>query len=599
LRKILVLSFVALNFTVCAQSFLVFKERKIYSHQEQIAFVDSVINIQPSWNKRKVEFYCLKSKLYNRIGEYKKADSIIHSISLSAIKKYSCQGEYQLALAENQKYLGNSKDAYQAFKKAEKHFKKSKEYCKLANAYVEEAEFHRKTAQFEIGEAYIDSASNLISKYRCDSWVKVKMLNRYAAIANEFNGTKRRALAISKECIALAEQEKASYWLAVSYNEIGSIYNKYDQKKLAIEFTKKAEKEFRKMGLLPDAMHAKLGLAHHSIDLEEIIVILEEIVKEVGIKKLNYDLYLVYEKLYTIYKSTKQFEKALYYHEAINQLRDQKSNKNRADELAKIADEFNSVKLQSENESIKLKNELKEELIKRQQNQFITILIFSVCLILLLLALSFSSAKRKRLNNELLIKNKQKDTLIKEVHHRVKNNLQFVKSILLFQSTKENKNDETLKDISRRIDAISLVHEMLYSNNSFNEISVKEYLEKLIQYSEELYQGVSPIQTNLQIENIHLPVQKLESIGIICAELLSNSVKHAFENTSAPLFTVQLKKVEKNTYLLHIFDNGTIKHKNKDGLGIQMIDIYSRQMKGEYFLERENGYHYKLKFVTH
>lgn len=598
LRFLLTLFLVSFFHIGFSQTYLEFKERNLHTLLEQKSYVDKEIAKQLNWTSRKVELLCLKSDLLNRIGDYEQSEHVLKSIPEIAAKKKP--GVYALAQAKLNKYLTRYEESYTYFKEAQSIFRKKKQYGWLADAFVEEAELHRKIAQHKIGIDFIDSAENILMAHACDPWVRVKMLNRSAAIANEYEKTKESCIRLSLQTISLAKKEKAFYWLGVSYIEIGSAYYEIGKLDSALIYAKLGEVLFRKLGLYPDALYSKYNKAIYLKDIQEKIVCLEEIISEVQERNVKYPLGYVYNALKKSYSLVGDYKKALGAFEEENELWRISLLEDQEVELAKIADDFESEKLKSENEKIKLERDIKEELFDRQRHQFYLILAFSFCLLLLLIALFFNSIKRKKLYNELQVKSNQKDILIQEVHHRVKNNLQFVKSIILFQSTKKNQDDQTLKDVSRRIDAISLVHEMLYSKDQdhFNKISVKEYLEKLIQYSEELYNGDRTINTQLKIDKLFLPTNKLESIGIICSELLSNSVKYAFGEVEYPEFTIELTKVEENTYLLHTFDNGITMNNSvqTDGLGIKMIDIYSRQLKGVYTLDREAGYHYRLYF---
>lgn len=596
--RIISIIFLLLSQTSSSQTYLEFKKLGLHIQKEQMDYVNHEISLQKEWSSRKIELVCLKSSLLNRIGEYSKAFTLIKSIPLTSVKKMNSEGSYQLALAVTNKYEGNAEAAYVAFKKAQDYFGAKEKFPQLADAFVEEAEFHRKSGQFEIGEAFIDSAKRICDKYKCDPWIKVKMLNRYAAIANEYNGTLRNGLDLSKECIELAQKEKAYYWLAISYGEIGSIYNNKSEHDLAIQNSELAENEFRKLGLLQDAMHAKLGRAHHSQSELKRIIYLEEIIAEVKQKNIQYSLVIPYSWLYSMYKGNGDYEKALFYLEAFNEVRNTTLELNQAKELAKISDDFKSVKLKIENDKITIESKRQEEYIKRQGIIFYGIVIFSIFLSIFAFVLWYNSREKRRMNTELELKNQEKDVLMKEIHHRVKNNLQYVQSILFFQLKEENGNNEALTDISRRISAVSLVHEMLYSENETDEISVRDYLEKLVEYNESLYVNKTGFNVRLKTDEIYLPIKKMEPIGMICSELLSNFIKYAKTETNDLKFAIELSEVSKGSYLLHIFDNG-IKidaGNKKDGLGIKLIDVFSRQLKGDYLLDRNNGYDYRMSF---
>jgi len=190
--------------------------------------------------------------------------------------------------------------------------------------------------------------------------------------------------------------------------------------------------------------------------------------------------------------------------------------------------------------------------------------------------------------------------LVQEIHHRVKNNLQFVRSILKMQQRLKSINaNEAIEDISRRIDAMSLVHEMLYVDNDAMTVSAKEYFEKLLDLSESMYNHQKTLELKANIEDVHFDLEKLVALGVICSELLANSVKHVFSKVDKPEFTIELKQHD-NGYELRVFDNGNENEKQKQEertkLGMRLINIFSRQVQGTYTINQEKGYLFVMQF---
>lgn len=596
----LVLVFFALFFVQLSisQSYLEFNKHGLNSQSEQLDYINKQIDLHKAWNARKIEMVCLKSSLLNRVGSYTESESLLKTIPVKEVVSNNCEGVFYLTMAVVDKYLGYTEKAYNEFKKARQNFKKNKNYCELVDEFTEEAEFHRKNSQFVLAVDCIDSALHYYEKAKCDSKVKVKVLNRFAAISNEYPVQGKTCIDLSIKTIQLARKVGEKYWLAVSYNEIGSAYNADNQVDSAQFYSELAEKEFRKLDLLQDAMHAKLGRAFHARNNEKSIELLEEIVKETKAKKINYSLLIVYARLKDLYNNTGQYQLSIKNFENFNEVWSTGLRKEQAIELAKIEDDFKSQKLLVENDKIKLLIQRDQEKLKNQKVLFFSIMIFTIFLVVFIFILLVNSRIKKKLNAELKIKNQEKDVLMKEIHHRVKNNLQYVQSILFFQTMEEEGDNQTLNDISRRINAISLVHEMLYSNVETDKIAIKEYLEKLIFHNENLFSSNNKFKVDLIIEDVLLPIKKMESIGMICSELLNNFIKHAKAVSGELKFSIEFKKVENDNYLLSIYDNGLeeIVGQPKEGLGIKLIDIFSRQLKGEYLLDRKNGYKYQLNF---
>lgn len=202
----------------------------------------------------------------------------------------------------------------------------------------------------------------------------------------------------------------------------------------------------------------------------------------------------------------------------------------------------------------------------------------------------------------IAIQNKEKDVLIDEINHRVKNNLQFIAAILEMQVGKQYSKEaiEALLGTSRRIKAMSLIHELLYNKKDATiELPIKSYIYELVDNLKEIADtNIQPAQIDLNIDSIIIDSKKALSIGMIVSELVSNSYKHAFNNILKPKIWISLKKDSFNkTIILKIEDNGNGYQPSiqKDsGLGMRLVDIFSRQLEGTYELNTEGIFSYTL-----
>lgn len=199
----------------------------------------------------------------------------------------------------------------------------------------------------------------------------------------------------------------------------------------------------------------------------------------------------------------------------------------------------------------------------------------------------------------------EQTALLQEVHHRVKNNLQFIAAMLQMQikSVKDEKNKEVLKNTSLRINSMTLVHEMLYNKDKLEFVHIKEYLHELIAKLNELvYDQQSPVTFQLDIDDIKFNVNDSVALGMITSEVVSNSIKYAFEKTPHPLVSILLKyNPAKGCLEYMISDNGSGINENikGQGLGQRLIDIFSRQMEASYTIINENGLTYSFEIPDH
>jgi two-component sensor histidine kinase len=197
----------------------------------------------------------------------------------------------------------------------------------------------------------------------------------------------------------------------------------------------------------------------------------------------------------------------------------------------------------------------------------------------------------------------QQKAMLQEIHHRVKNNLQFIEAIINMQIniSKEEVNQNILQDINRRINAMTLVHEMLYNKESLETISVKHYIAELIKKLRGIVDGkLSTFEFNDQIDDIQLDINTCMALGMITTELVSNSLKYGFVEDRAPAISIQLKKTKKdNAYLFRVRDNGPGLPEGKlnNGLGMRLIDIFTRQLRGKHSFRNDDGLLFTLEMT--
>lgn len=195
---------------------------------------------------------------------------------------------------------------------------------------------------------------------------------------------------------------------------------------------------------------------------------------------------------------------------------------------------------------------------------------------------------------------KEKNTLLSETHHRVKNNLAVISGLFDLQVMHEN--DPTIKSIfinsKNRIKSMSLIHESLYSQNSLAQIDFKHYIESLIKELQNSLQTKPIVNFTVSVDNVSLDLSKAIPCGLIINEVITNSFKHAFANVLNP--EIHVKMTFTDHYQLIIRDNGLGYDcnlpSNKDSLGMSLIDALSKQLNGTYSFENENGTIFNLTF---
>lgn len=187
----------------------------------------------------------------------------------------------------------------------------------------------------------------------------------------------------------------------------------------------------------------------------------------------------------------------------------------------------------------------------------------------------------------------EKDTLLKEIHHRVKNNMAVVSSLLQMQAMTENDDGlrEKLMQSVNRIKAMANVHEQLYKNTDFSEINIGHHVESLTQNILTSYNMENKVETELDCPPIQINITKAIPLSLICHEVISNSVKHAFKNRKKGVISITLRENNGEIYC-KISDNGSglkREEKKSDSMGMQIIEGLIAQIEGKhkYYTEKE------------
>lgn len=202
----------------------------------------------------------------------------------------------------------------------------------------------------------------------------------------------------------------------------------------------------------------------------------------------------------------------------------------------------------------------------------------------------------KRINDELLKSLNEKELILKEIHHRVKNNLQIVSSLLRLQS--DSISDEAaigyLKMSEQRVKSMALIHQQLYRTKDLSRIDFREYLEDLCNYLFFAYDiSFSRISLIIDVEDIFFGIDTALPCGLIVNELVTNSIKHAFPDYSVGTLNVKLSREVTGKYNLIIQDDGkgtgTVDFTNTSTLGMELVRTLTEQLEGEITVEPENG----------
>jgi len=196
----------------------------------------------------------------------------------------------------------------------------------------------------------------------------------------------------------------------------------------------------------------------------------------------------------------------------------------------------------------------------------------------------------------------EKELILREVHHRIKNNMNTLSGILYLQSgmLKDPEAMTVIQDSSSRLKSMMLLYDKLYRANQFAEISIKEYLTALIEEIASTYSETRKVKIEQMIEDISLHSETIFSVGLIVNELLTNMMKYAFDGIENALIKVYVEKREKNITIA-LKDNGiglpeSIDFKNSPGFGMKLVGMLAMNIGGTLAIERNEGTKFILDF---
>lgn len=204
---------------------------------------------------------------------------------------------------------------------------------------------------------------------------------------------------------------------------------------------------------------------------------------------------------------------------------------------------------------------------------------------------------------EIIRQRDEKEVLLKEVHHRVKNNLQIINSLINIQSDYVNdpRSQELFKEIRNRIRTISLVHEKLYKSDDYVNINVKEYINMLVENLIDTYSFEKNINLNIDLQVEHFNLNTIIPLGLLMNEIISNSFKYAFNDRNEGTIEIRLQRLNSTDYVLLIGDDGKgFENDPFNGesatLGLELVKILAEQLNGKISKLAGKGTYYRLEF---
>lgn len=317
-----------------------------------------------------------------------------------------------------------------------------------------------------------------------------------------------------------------------------------------------------------------------------------------------------------LYKDIGEYEKSVEYYEKYISFRDKRRGQDQVNEVLKfnIQSEFlqnNITDSLNRQKEVELLN-LEHERFKEGENTKSTFFYIGICVLLLVLGFTvYSLLVRRKRASELNHKNTiitealhSKDILLKEVHHRVKNNMQVVSSLLMLKSrsTSDESAKSALIDSQKRIDSMLLAHQKMYRNNNFEEIEITEYAHDIFKMLLNPLGNEDKVFRIEGVKNVLLKVEKAQVLGFVIHELVTNSIKYAWPNNSVKLIVLSFEEDGDNLKISYS-DNGIglpneIDLTKIQSFGMKMThSLITNQLGGMLETEKREGLTMKITFA--
>ncbi|RZJ51991.1 MAG: sensor histidine kinase [Flavobacterium sp.] len=342
--------------------------------------------------------------------------------------------------------------------------------------------------------------------------------------------------------------------------------------------------------------------------------------KVLGLFKIHHKTYnsqAFQELLYKTDSINKDYKSALTYFNNFKRISDSTSHVSKDKQIEELKIEYETKTKEQEIKLLNKESDLQETALKKSK-LLNNVSIWSLVLLLIIIGLLYSRYRLKQRNNVKLEQKEkeiskansnlrhlldEKEWLLKEIHHRVKNNLQTVISLLNSQSA-YLENDMALsaiKNSQHRIHSMSLIHQKLYNSENISTINMPNYIKELVEYLKNSFSIGQRVRFELKITPLELDVAQAVPIGLILNEAITNSIKYAFPNDATGMIYVSLEPTSENKYLLTIADNGIgfdtdISAKKLNSFGMSLIKGLSDDLEANFSMENNKGTILKIEF---
>jgi len=466
--------------------------------------------------------------------------------------------------------LQKSDKALQYYKLGLKEQIKNKDYFKMAYTYQ------------NIADAYVLlNQSNVALEFYQKGLKHSKDSRNFDAEAGNLTGIGKtyytkgnfsKALEYFLASTKMSEEIGDLYAMATSYNIISNTYLSLDQEDKALFYAKKG-----------------MQLAQEN---------------EAGIDMLR-DFH---ETISDIYAQQGKFKDAYQNYVVFKQLNDSMFNMEKHRKITEMQLNYDFKRKQDEQQLVQQKKDAAVEITVKKQRDTTHFVLLVLALVTLFAIGVYYNLRRNQRQRKIIEEQKsvvehqntiiqnsltEKETLLREIHHRVKNNLQIISSLLNIQS--ENISDKnvlsSIQEGQSRVQAMSLIHQNLYQSEHINNVNIENYLKELVISLSQMFGADDKnIAVEINASGLEFDIDTAIPLGLIVNELVSNAYKYAFQNTAEGMININIKSKTDKKFELSVSNNGdTLPQdfdiKNSPSLGLRLVSMLSKQLYGKFRFE--------------
>lgn len=431
----------------------------------------------------------------------------------------------------------------------------------LNNIYLNLGTLYGQIEQYDSASYFLELAATTLREQNDNTQLN-RLLNNIAGIKQK---QKRydEAFALYEEVLELEKENNDPEGVVIALLNIGLMYNDQDKFSQALPYLKK--------GFL---------LANQ--------------------ENLESRLMALHDEMANAYEGTRQYDSAISHLRRYDKVKEKYYNESQA----RAVEDANVKYETAEQEKRLILAREEREARRNERNTFISVSVF----LALLLGMGYLAFRTKqRANHKLSVqkdiiekKEREKTLLLRELHHRVKNNLQLISSLLNLQAyqLKDEAAASAVKEGQARVEAMAMIHRQLYLKEEETKISLPDYLENMIQNLLYAFGKESgKVAVNKQVADLQIDADLAIPLGLILNELITNSLKYAFKDTQNPLLTLKAEQLPQHL-LVQVADNGpgvTAETKRKTSFGMEMVKSLAKQLKAELEINQEGGHSVSLR----